>query len=159
MSDLTEFLLARIAEDESEARAFELEDHPEGEREFAHQVPDLEWVWTGWETSIGKDMWRLAVRSDRVLAECDAKRQVIEWHKAWPILVERAPTLEEGDGEGHYSRGDLASMTVRMSQRIAWMTDQEYRVRFGSEPPTGPVLQLLALPYCGHPDYREEWRP
>jgi hypothetical protein len=22
-----------------------------------------------------------------------------------------------------------------------------------------PVLRLLALPYAGHPDYREEWRP
>ncbi|WP_454050428.1 DUF6221 family protein [Cellulomonas sp. Marseille-Q8402] len=24
---------------------------------------------------------------------------------------------------------------------------------------SGPILELLALPYADHPDYREEWRP
>jgi hypothetical protein len=96
----------------------------------------------------------------RVLAECEAKRRIIEFHQSWPVLVETPPTFDQGNAEGHdLALGELSSMTLRLSQRIAWMTEQEYRNRFGSEPPTGPMLRALALPYADHPDYRPEWRP
>lgn len=36
---------------------------------------------------------------------------------------------------------------------------QEYRAKFGDEPPTTPVLRALAPPYADHPDYRDEWKP
>ena len=114
---LTEFLLARIAEDEAAANV-------------AHRESPA-----------------------RVLAECEAKRRIVEFHKSWPVLVQTPVTFEPVDGTdpGHY--------TFRATQQIAWTTEQEYRERFGDEPPAGPVLRHLAAVYADHPDYREEWRP
>jgi hypothetical protein len=88
---LEEFLLARIAEDERHARAVKLPLFG-----ATHPV------------------------TIRALAECDAKRRIVQaWHTdtdAW-----------FGDDTGW--------------DGIGW------------------CVQVLALPYAGHPDYREEWRP
>lgn len=92
MSDLTEFLLARIAEDE---RA-------------AHRIA-LPLALTGAKGAV--------VGPGRVLAECEAKRRI----------VAEANRFEGDDDPGAH-------------------------VLVG-------VLELLALPYADHPDYREEWRP
>lgn len=127
---LTEFLLARIADTIAEA---------------GYAQAEL--------VTAGEDQRGLPYRLlGQLLAECEAKRRIIEWHKAWPVLAETEPTFEQ-DGD------DPQSTTLRMSKQIAWLTEQEYRKRFGVEPPTGPILRLLALPYADHPEYQEEWRP
>jgi HEAT repeat protein len=84
--DLAAFLLARIAEDEADAK--------DAENYFPDDGPFVRWD------------------SARVLAECEAKRRIVE----------------------------------RVSD-VAWAT---YSVR-------DVVLELLALPYADHPDYRKEW--
>jgi hypothetical protein len=89
---LTDFLLARIAEDEAAVEAKWLRA-PKG----APIVPDA--------------------AHTRVLAECEAKRRIVEYCPS---------ASEEGD---------------------TWDT-AFWR-----------VLQILALPYADHPDYREEWKP
>lgn len=62
---ITEFLEARIAEDEAEAKWVEAEgDH--GSSPIQHPA--------------------------RVLAECSAKRAIIKQHEEWPVLVERQPS-------------------------------------------------------------------
>ncbi|GIG27172.1 DUF6221 family protein [Cellulomonas denverensis] len=106
MSDLTEFLLARIAEDEYEA----------------HQALGLLGIESEWHT-VGALRGRGLTRADaehvhrwssrRVLAECGAKRRIVA--------------------------------TITEHERIGY----DY---------AGPILELLALPYADHPDYREEWR-
>jgi hypothetical protein len=71
MTDLTEFLLARIAEDEAEVAAFDKEwktttvarDVPQG---LAY-ITDTEYM-------------SLLVDPSRVLAECEAKRRIVERH-------------------------------------------------------------------------------
>ncbi len=110
---LVEFLLSRIEEDEAECRR-EIEDGYGGERTDS-----------GW-TSV------------RVLAECEAKRRIVELHEA-------GGTYPVGDGDG---------------------PRQAYCATCGSgEPYEYPTpwpcdtLRLLALSYVDHPDYREEWRP
>jgi hypothetical protein len=87
---------------------------------------------------------------DRVRLECAAKRAIIALHESWPVLVETEPEFE--------SPLDIAGMTVTMSKRIAWMTEREYRTRFGTESPTAPILRALAAVYADHPDFRAEWR-
>lgn len=87
----------------------------------------------------------------RVLAECEVKRRIIECHKSWPVLIETPPEMEIDDTS-------IDRVVYRMTQRLAWATEDEYRKRFGTEPPTAPVLAALALPYADHPDYRDEWR-
>src|SRR5690349_1649685 len=67
---LTEFLLARIAEDELEANA-SLEQWARGDG-----GTKARWV--------------------RALAECEVKRRIVEWHANWPVLVETEPTFSHG---------------------------------------------------------------
>lgn len=140
MSDLTGFLLQRIAEDEARAMwtAAELNANRIGPS-MAFMPPD--------------ELPRGAWGRMRVLAECEAKRRIVEQHKAWPVLVETPPTFEQ------VGSGDLNSVTFRASQQMMWLTEQEYRTRFGSEPPTAPMIRTLAAVYADHPDYREEWKP
>jgi hypothetical protein len=146
VSDLTEFLLARIAEDEAAAQAaypggrwevaangheghsiraldvhaFELPDVPETvvDDEGGAIPPDI-------TTMRHIALWDPA----RVLAECEAKRRTIE----------------------------LATVVGRMDRQI----QAEWGV-----PPIEPeddvelkLLRALALPYANHPDYRQERKP
>lgn len=86
----------------------------------------------------------------RVLAECAAKRAILEQHKDWPVLVERKPDFSE-------DASDVQNMTYRVSQEIAWLTEREYVKRFGVEAPTTNMILALAAVYKDHPDYQQEW--
>lgn len=90
---------------------------------------------------------------NRMLAECEAKRRILEFHRSWPVLVETEPRFDLADST------DMNAMTYRMSKQIMWTTEQEYRERFGDEPPTAPMLLALAAVYSDHPDFDPEWRP
>ena len=170
MITLTDFLLARIAEDEAVAREatagrWHVDDiyrtvtaDPFTSARQAYDRAGDEDCWViseSMDSGVGRHNLAHIARHDpaRVLAECEAKRQIVEWHKSWPVLVQRPPTFEP------VADADPNRFAVRASQQIAWATEQEYRDRFGDEPPTGPVLAALAAVYAGHPDYREEWRP
>ncbi len=87
----------------------------------------------------------------RVLADVKAKRAIVELHKNWPVLVESPPTFNSSPSD------DLNAMTVKMSRQIMWATEQEYRNKFGTEPPTAPILRALAQPYRGADGWQEEW--
>ena len=102
---LTEFLLARIAEDESRA---------ESVRDFIPEFGDQ-----------GE-----YINPARVLAECEAKRRIVELH-SW--------------GEGHECSVFDGSGEV-----------DNCRYVIGDECST---MQLLASVYADHPDFRSEWRP
>lgn len=167
MSDLTEFLLARIAEDEDAAQdcgvnqwvaAFReglpvvelAPDSPyqrvvvvEARRRHSHSVDTIR----GYQEHIARH------DPARVLAECEAHRRIVELHEAWPVLVQRQPKFETVD------TSDPGQFAMRASQQIMWATEQEYRAKFGDEPPTAPMIAALAAIYADHPDYREEWRP
>lgn len=88
---------------------------------------------------------------EHMLKDIAAKRRIVELHQSWPVLVQRPPEIA-------VDPNDLDSLTLRMSQQMAWLTQQAYRDRFGDEPPTAPILRELASVYVDHPDYQEEWR-
>lgn len=143
MTDLAEFLMQRIAEDEADAR------------DASHR--DAEWTAVdpspaGWGADErdaellggGKPLGRFDPEYGgmlvaehvarwspaRVLAECAAKRRIVELHRG---------------------------------QKALW-DDDENPLEVVECPECGvlfpcPTLRLLALPYADHPDYREEWRP
>lgn len=90
---------------------------------------------------------------DSVLADCAARLKIIELHESWPVLLEGQPRVEPDLGA--WPVGNEA--VYKMTQRIAWLTVREYRARFGEEPPTGPILRLLAARYADHSDFRDEW--
>jgi hypothetical protein len=124
---ITEFLLARIEEDEKQA----------------HNV-------LVFRMNPRTNMPGNQAITARVLAECAAKRAIIKQHEDWPVLVERSPT-------GGLEADDIQSMTFRMVKEIAWLTEREYVKRFGAEPPTTPMIKALAAVYASHADYRQEW--
>jgi hypothetical protein len=84
----------------------------------------------------------------RVLAECTAKRRIVEWHtgrdgcceeRLGPLVVDPDPTVSVSAN----AWGDLvARRSIGHQQRIGCVT-----------------LLLLAAPYADHPDFRQEWRP
>jgi hypothetical protein len=126
---LTEFLLARIVEDERAARQCSvpkwryqlwngedrLIDTDDGEVLFTHAWMDMELMHI--------ERWH----ATRVLAECAAKRRIAELHN--PDLDRGRLYCSECDGSHTYASWPCAT------------------------------LKLLALPYAEHPDYRPEWRP
>jgi hypothetical protein len=104
---LTDFLLARIAEDEAYGWALAHGNRPGLERPgFGIYNPS------------------------RVLAECEAKRRIVEMAKGSPDFLDAMP--RPGYAQPYHSPS--VDVLIR-------------------------VQQLLALPYADHPDYREEWRP
>lgn len=85
--------------------------------------------------------------SQDLIAHC---RDIIEWHKNWPILVETKPTVT-------FDQNDVDELIYQMTQQITWLTQEEYRKKFGSEPPTAPLLRKMAARYSWHEDYNEDW--
>lgn len=152
MSQLAEFLLARIAKDEAGARRFQ----------HAGGVTYRSAIWEGdppiWENGHARTTdledaiargWVIELEpSARVLAECDAKRRIVEWHERRDDCCEERYGALVLDADPELSAGTdaLGDLTIRQS--------------IGRERYIGCVtLMLLALPFADHPDYREEWRP
>lgn len=115
---LTEFLLARIAEDEQTARDAGA-DAMAGAR------------WKAYPEAAYNELQQASLdRSRRVLAECEAKRRIVE-------LGGEAETL---DDQTWFDRGlpsDPGYNDPRCGERI---------------------LRVLAAVYADHSDYHEEWR-
>lgn len=152
-----EFLKARVAEDEAVAKAVipvgrPLEDGAARWSVVGQTVGDASGYIVAYSVE-GEYPRRHIARHDpaRVLAECEAKRQIIKLHESWPVLVEMPIDLSPETAL------TSQSTVFRVSKQIAWMTDREYRKRFGDEPPTAPMIHALAAVYAAHPDYLPEW--
>lgn len=128
---LIEFLLARIGEDE--AAAFEARTYVRG-----HWRMNDEMVTAG-ERHVAQVRELTTVehiaRHDpaRVLAECEAKRRIVERAGAESLCDEHRRVRDSGCGEC------IAAEAVDIADVL--------------------VLLDLAAVYADHPDYRDEWRP
>lgn len=114
MTTLPEFILARIAEDEAAARPYEtavLED-----------APVVAW---GFGQATTK-------RQMRALADCEAKRRIVDW--LTEVIADKERVLADPD------------------PAMVWAGDQHLNAM-------ALAVQALASVYADHPDYREEWRP
>jgi len=135
---LTEFLLARIGEDEAMAKAVtpgpwrieKTSSHMDSE---TWAVADIE-RFRGYTNHVacGEDK-RLAIyiaRHDpaRVMAECEAKRWIMKIH---------TEGLDDFDGSELYSTGCDGCRSA------LWPC---------------PTILALILPYADHPDYQPEWK-
>lgn len=132
---LTEFLLARIAEDETVAQS--------AEDLRADEVADaLPYYWTDPATEPAGDNAHPEHEAHvrrfnpaRVLAECEAKRRIMGLHAQEKVA-------------GHGVTCEICSV-----QPDEWNDAGGYVVmENGCE-----TVLFLALPYADHPDYRQEW--
>ena len=119
---LVEFLLDRIAEDERGAEVLRQRDEASG----------ITSEWLGFLPGRGSF-------AARVLAECEAKRAVIELHT--PVAPEPCHCGVP------WSRHEGPRPRTLCGECVA--SDGRYC----------NTMYLLALPYADHPDYREEWKP
>lgn len=145
---LTEFLLARIAEDEESARAvrpgpwwIEKTSSPMDKETWA--VADIE-RFRGYanHVRVGEDkpLAEYITRHDpaRVLAECEAKRRIVGLH------------ADGGESQGFTAKGcdgyehACEECGAHGEYGIAWPCD---------------TLRALAAVYADHPDYLPEWKP
>jgi hypothetical protein len=159
MNDLAEFLLARIADDEAVARLcaemfpspWEVADRGWRVRIYSANVPDeSDHAEPGDERApvvmevepsrhIDDPRW-LSERVEhvrrhdpaRVLAECDAKRRIVDAYRELWVLAKNFARAGR-DEEATTARNMYAGLELAM--------------------------QCLALPYASHHDYRPEWRP
>jgi hypothetical protein len=136
---LTEFLLARIAEDEATASA--VIDIGAGERPIDGFPRSLD-LGSLATYSTEEDQSQLAQRFDpaRVLADCDAKRLIMAIHSAYAPIGDPvyAPDWSSDD----------------------WCVGCSYRCneeRVTEHIEDCPILRALALPFATHPDFRSEW--
>ena len=131
MSGLTDFLLARIAEDEASAReAAEIDQEVFGSKDGCV----IDYLWARMVTypsgGRGHTFAPGAPTPAQVLAECEAKRRIVEH------CTEQAAKCPEDDWPAD---GDMSWAPLADNARH--------------------LLRLMTLPYADHPDYREEWRP
>lgn len=117
---LPEFLLARIAEDQARAESLtEIKWQPRwvtspDNRVLVKPPPEIEW-------------------QPRLLAECEAKRRILERLASVNDPHSRDWTTGSPGADPEYVGGVSAAL--------------EYAAR------------SLALPYADHPDYQQEWKP
>jgi hypothetical protein len=137
---LAEFLLARIAEDEDAAKGpltqkwfavgTEFPDDDSHPSEMLRGYVDSQGLAVT-EDGDGPSVWHIA-RHDpaRVLAECAAKRRIVELHSGQHECV------GEKYGDPH--------ACIMVADWSVYALD--------------PTLLLLALPYADHESYQPEWR-
>lgn len=128
MSDLVDFLLARIAEDEADARAADGTRwlHQDKVVTFEAFGPDGDYVDASAPISVDTraNGWHIVRWSpQRVLAECTSKRQII------------------------------AANPIEHVELRRWRDADPFRV----DEQIPEVLRLMATPYADHPNCRPEW--
>jgi hypothetical protein len=165
---ITEFLLARIAEDEAVAKAATTgpwrwcDDPEEGmESETATMVNGQypqRVIWAngmhteGFVNTEEPDRGHIARWNPaRVLAECGAKRRIVE---ANDMRQAKADSPEHG----WWGNGLETGMTVGR-RRLSPSEAETFMEEWYEPAPPNTTLRALASVYADHPDYREEWRP
>lgn len=136
MSDLIEFLRARLDEDEEAARNFDWIDttktpEPSPYQKSAGITPGPPQTW---ELEPSPEYITVYIDPARVLREVEAKRRMIE------TVLDYESSLDHERGCVHDPEEIAAGGCDRLPDRIE-------------------AFWVLALPYSDHPDYREEWRP
>lgn len=144
---LVEFLRACIAEDEQSALAVGDEDDW---REYVADAGMYHRPASGFAASVGTPA--------RILAECDAKRRILELHRGQVEQVEWFDAPESGEAAVCPSCHNAEPTEWHPPVGQAGVRPDGFVASYVLAP--CPTLRALALPYAHHPDYRaEEWRP
>lgn len=81
---------------------------------------------------------------------------ILNWHQNWPVLVTGEFEVTQPDPDS-LSYADLNKFTYQISQKMEWMTNQEYVRRFGESAPTAPLLLMMARMWKDHEDFDPRW--
>lgn len=78
--------------------------------------------------------------------------EILELQKQWPVLIKGRP-----EPAVVYNELSSDSVIMRMTEKINWLTRQEYIEKFGEQPPTTPILASIAAIWRSHEDYDPAW--
>lgn len=159
MTTLTDFLLARIAEDEHRL------DVPEFDEVDSARGPGWgnrgdcpicgAYGSDGTEVVTEEAWWEHAESAhqrSRVLAECEAKRRIVEKEASSRRMHRRVPWHRMEGG------GDFFRLRDKRGDVIAEGEEADKLFNEHSDPTTDtPTLRILAQVYADHPDYQPEW--
>lgn len=155
---LTDFLLARITEDEAVARGATPGAWHADELYATVTADPYVSARAAYDHGMGRDCWVIPESMDsgvgdhnlahiakhhpaRVLAECEAKRQIVELNRPqYAVLYRESERLLASAFDQEKMRAEAASGPI-------WPT-----------PKSEATLLALAAVYADHPDFREEWR-
>lgn len=87
----------------------------------------------------------------------DAIEAVLDFHKNWPVLVEKPAEIRKMESFKNITE-TLDSYRMEFVQEYDFLLGQEYMKIFGAEPPTTPMLRRIASIWASHPDFNPEWR-
>jgi hypothetical protein len=116
---LTDFLLARFAEDEAAVRAIEngFDSDPRAREHQCAEDRGLEWINPSIEWS---DSYRLTIPSARILAECEAKRRIVEdWQERHGLTAQYRTTEAE--------QRELGALTAMCRVASVYADHPDYR--------------------------------
>lgn len=140
--NIEEFIIARVNErSEDYTHHFYIATHYSG---VAHNHESHRLL-------AGVEFCNKAHERECVLAWAEMVLEIVEWHKNWPVLVESKPKLTMFDDF------DIYNIKYSMSNQIAWTTQDLYIKTFGTQPPTAPIMAIIARQWKNHPDYNEDW--
>jgi hypothetical protein len=154
---ITEFLEARIAEDEAAARAATPSPWTLYDRGVGWEIPELPEVHDGLTFSKSDAHYVARNQPGRALAECAAKRAIIGLHtsETWSV-----PGPPPGDPHTYITESDNPN-EVRVKRGgtfVGKISRAEFFERMGAtKNPPAKELRALAAVYSSHPDYDEEW--
>jgi hypothetical protein len=135
MTDLVEFLRARLDEDERAACEA-------GQDAFSDEYGEFR--------SRGGELFAHVLRHDpaRVLREVEAKRRILNAYTAQVAERQRSGVLHDAEmATGGEDSLDVAALMGEGIRANTWISH------------LGWVLRVLAAAYADHPDYRQEWKP
>lgn len=82
----------------------------------------------------------------------DAWRELLVAHKSWPALIQEVPEFTKT-----YDPDNIDSIRLAISQKIEWLTREEYLKKFDKEAPTAPFIRSLLSRFVDHPDFNRKW--
>ena len=132
---LTEFLLARIADDEAAVNDC---------LKLGVGIGLVGWVEIGSDEVDAVEVLADRFSPARVLAECEAKRRIVKEHKPLGEIYD----LEQ------LVYAEASATCVTCGPGDSWQA-REYQ---GDYPFPCKTLTLLALPYADHDQFQPEWR-
>ena len=148
MSDLIEFLRARLDEDEANARAAGSAPWEAFERDADWHIGEIDGSHVA---LVGRVSWPRTTAEAEHIARHDPARVLREVEAKRRILAMHGPTV---DPDGELSYPAAAKLCRTCGPGDTWEAERE---PFGHLP--CDHQRLLALPYSDHPDYDEAWRP
>lgn len=104
------------------------------------------------------DFIRERLAEDRLNRHIDEDyyHQILEICKVhdevWPVLTQEPPELQTVR-----TVDDFNTVAYQMRQNIEWHTRDSYVKRFGTDPPTNPIVLALARIWKTHDNFQLAW--